>query len=86
MADNNKNPLTPRQLELLAHVASGKTIEEAAESTFMARQSAYNVLSAARARVGSKTVTHLAIMAIEHGWLERDGEEWLPAAHLQSAA
>lgn len=82
VAQNNGIPLTPRQLELLGHVASGATIEEAAESCFMARQSAYNMLSSARARAGCNTVTQLAIFAILKGWLEKNDEDkFVPAVH-----
>jgi DNA-binding CsgD family transcriptional regulator len=59
-------------MELLGYVASGYTIEEAAERVFLARQSAYNVLSAARERASCKTVAQLAVRAVTSGWLEMD--------------
>jgi DNA-binding CsgD family transcriptional regulator len=77
---DNSIPLTPRQLELLALVASGLTIEEAAEKAFMAPRSAYNTLSLARTRSGCKTVTQLAVRAIIKGWLQSDDEGQLSPA------
>ena len=74
MRSNGDTPLTERQLELLGFVASGLTIEQAAEEVCLARQSAYNVLSSARSRAGASTVTYLAVLAIERGWLKKDGE------------
>lgn len=85
MAQKTDIPLTPRQLELLALVAGGATIESAAEQVFMAQRSAYNMLSLARTRADCKTVTELAVKAVLAGWLEEDGGGFRPAASLQAA-
>jgi DNA-binding CsgD family transcriptional regulator len=83
-SSNGHTPVTVRQLELLGHVASGMTIEQAAERCFIQPRSAYNTLSLARVRAGATTVTQLAVMAIDNGWLEKDGKAFRPAANLQS--
>jgi hypothetical protein len=68
-------------------VASGSTIDEAASSAFIARQSAYNILSVARSKAGCATLTQLAVVATVNGWIEADGEgHATPAAELQPAA
>lgn len=66
-------PLTERQLELLAYVASGLTADEAARRCYIQPRSAYNILSAARENAGAATTTHLALMAVREGWLEHQG-------------
>lgn len=76
--------ITDRQLELLAHVASGMTINEAAATCHLATQSAYNTLGAARHKNGAASITHLAMMALERGWLEKVGGRYVPADSLQS--
>lgn len=81
MSSNGHNTLTPRQLELLAEVANGYTIEQAARRCFIAQQSAYNILSAARSRAGAQTVSQLTALAVTKGWLEADSEGfYTPAA------
>lgn len=81
---NGSNPLNDRQTELLAFVASGQTIEGAAEKVHIAKQSAYNTLSQGRSKVGATTITHLAVIAIEHGWLVKSDGKYVPAAQLQA--
>jgi DNA-binding CsgD family transcriptional regulator len=84
-SNNGSNPLTDRQLELVGLVASGLTIEQAAKRCFIAQQSAYNILSSARARAGAETMAQLAVVAVVNGWLEADDEgEYIPAASLQA--
>lgn len=83
---NGSNPLTVRQMELLALVVSGMTIENAADQVHIAKQSAYNTLSQARSKVDATTVTHLAVIAIERGWLVKsDRGGYSPATQLQAA-
>lgn len=82
---NGSSPLSARQIELLAHVASGLTIGQAAEQCHLAEQSAYNTLSIARGKAGATTVTQLAVMAIRHGWLKPTGPDtYAPAGQLQA--
>jgi DNA-binding CsgD family transcriptional regulator len=86
MPQNGNVPLSDRQLELLALVASGNTIAEAAGQIYVAEQSAYNLLSVARGRAGAKTIPHLVLIAVQHGWLVPDGEGLAtPSAKLVSA-
>lgn len=67
-------PLTPRQLELLAKVSSGLAINKAADEMFIANQTAYNILAAARKNAGAGSSEHLVVMALHNGWLRIDGE------------
>lgn len=84
---NGSNPLNQRQTELLAFVASGLTIGEAAARCHIAEQSAYNTLSVGRGKAGATTVTQLAVMAITHGWLKPTGQEqYAPADQLQAVS
>lgn len=69
-----ENPLTPRQLELLARLSSGLAINEAAGEMFIARQTAYNILASARKRAGAGSSEHLVIIALHNGWLRIDDE------------
>lgn len=80
---NGDIPITPRQLELLSHVASGLTIDQAAEKIVVAPRSAYNMLGTARDKAGVSTTTRLVIVALREGWLEMDDEgQVAPAAQL----
>lgn len=72
--------LSERQLQLLAYVASGLTIDQAAAKVHVAKQSAYNTLSAARGKANAATVTQLAVLAIDCGWLEKtESGEYVPS-------
>lgn len=86
MPQNGNAPLSDRQLELLALVASGHTIAEAAGKIYIAEQSAYNLLSQARTRADARTIPHLVLIALQHEWLMPDGEGLAtPSVKLASA-
>lgn len=76
-------PLTQRQLELLAKVCSGLAINQAAAEMFIAKQTAYNILAAARKNAEAGSSEHLVVIAIHNGWLEIDGEGSIAPAALQ---
>lgn len=80
MSQNGHNPLTDRQTELLSQVASGLTVEQAARESFVAPQSAYNILSSARSRAEVQTMAQLCVKAVVEGWIEKgDDEAYHPA-------
>ncbi len=80
MTQNGRNPLTDRQTELLSYVSSGLTVEQAARQTFIAPQSAYNILSAARSKADVQTMAQLCVKAVVEGWIEKgDDEAYHPA-------
>lgn len=71
---NSGIQLTERQLELIALVASGLTIEQAAPRVHLAQQSTYNVLSMARSRAGASTLPHLVAICLIKGLIVESGE------------
>lgn len=67
-----KTTLTPRQLELLALYASGHEIKQIAEIKFLSYQTVQKALSAAKERVGARTLAHLCALATETGVIARN--------------
>lgn len=74
MTQQTETPLNELQLNLLVAVASGLTAREAAEQLYITKESAWNVLSAARRAAGAGTTEHLVVIALHQGWLELDDE------------
>lgn len=72
--------LNERQVELVSLIASGLTTDQAADKVNLQRQSAYNILSLARNKVGANTMPHLVAICLEKGLIEQDGEGFSPAA------
>jgi len=64
-----KNPLTPRQLEFVLHVANGMTYQEIADSEFVTLGTVQNALDAARDRAGVRTITQLVALCVAAGFL-----------------
>jgi DNA-binding CsgD family transcriptional regulator len=83
MSTNGYGLLTPRQLEILAHVANGMTIDQAAEAIHIAPRSAYNTMGDARRKTHTNTITRLTVIAIDKGWLEKQGGAYIPATALR---
>lgn len=77
IADPVEN-LTPRQLELLAMYASGNTLEEIATVKFLSYSSVKQSLASARERVGAKSLTHLAVICVEAGVIQKNGSGFKP--------
>lgn len=64
-----RDPLTARQLELLAHAANGLTYEQIADREFIQRSSVKDMLDTARARAGARNITELVALAVHAGFL-----------------
>lgn len=67
-------PLTLRQLEILAHYANGLRFKEIAELEFISSKTVENTLTAARERAGARTLPHLVAMIVASGHLEWEDE------------
>ena len=66
-------PLTIRQIELIAHVANGLTFEEIAEQEMISPKTVKNTLDMARRRVGAKNLPNLVALVVSAGiigWIE----------------
>lgn len=66
---------TDKQLELVAHLCSGLSIDEAAKKQFIAPRSAYNMLGKARQKMDISSNEQLVFIALREGWLEIDGDQ-----------
>lgn len=73
-ADPNRT-VTPRQLELIALVASGYTYAEIGEMKFLSYHGVRNSLVAAVKRTEARNVTHLAVLCMESGLIYRNGSD-----------
>jgi DNA-binding CsgD family transcriptional regulator len=72
VADPN-DILTPRQLEYIALIASGHTIDQIAAIKFDSYWTVKRDLTIARERVGAITLAHLAVVCLDAGVLKRNG-------------
>lgn len=76
--------MTPRQLELLALIASGYDMQEVGAMKFISPHTVRNVLYGARDKVGARNLTHLAVLAADRGLLERNGIGYVPVVEERS--
>lgn len=65
--------LTPRQLELVVHLANGHRVEEIAIMEHLSVSSVEKTIRTARKRAGARTVAHLVSLVIAS-----DSLEWNP--------
>lgn len=70
--------LTQRQLEFLALFASGYTYAQIAQMKYVSYHTVRHTLNLARANVGASTLTHLCVLALEAGVIERNGVGFKP--------
>jgi DNA-binding CsgD family transcriptional regulator len=71
---NPENFVTPRQLEVLALVASGYSYADVARMKFYSPHTVQNHVSGAVARVGARSATHLCVLLVEAGLLRRNSD------------
>ena len=71
---NPAEPLTLRQLEILAHYANGFRFTEIAELEFISVKTVENTLTAAKKRAGARTLPHLVAMVVASGHLKWEDE------------
>lgn len=62
-------PLSPREVDILTHLASGKTYEQAARAIGIAPDSLRSRMPQIYARLGARNGMHAAAIAISHDWL-----------------
>ena len=70
--------VTPRQLELLALYASGKTITEIATIKFLSVPAVEKNFASAKERTGAKSLTNLCVMCLDAGMLVKNGIGFVP--------
>lgn len=78
VAIDPENVMTPRQLELLALYASGHTLAEIGTMKFLSQYTVRNNLLRAQQRVGAKNLTHLCLLCVERGMLQKNGTGYKP--------
>jgi two-component system response regulator DegU len=79
------NPLSPRELEVLAHVAAGSRNREISEALGVSEQTVKNHLSSVFHKLGVPNRTRAVMYATRQGWLALDndlGRQKVPAGHL----
>jgi DNA-binding CsgD family transcriptional regulator len=64
-----QKPLTPRQLEIVMHLANGHRMSEIPTLMNFSKSSLETTLKRARHRAGARTTAHLVSLAIARGWL-----------------
>lgn len=69
-----ENSVTPRQLEVLAMVASGYSYADIARMKFYSPHTVPNYVAAAVRRSGARNVTHLCSILVEHKMIRRNSE------------
>ncbi len=67
-------PLTLRQLEIVAHYANGLRFKEIADLEFISSKTVENTLSAAKDRAGARTLPHLVAIVVASGHLQWEDE------------
>lgn len=79
--------MTPRQREMLAHVANGMTLNEVGQKLHVSYHTVRNSLDDAKERVGAKSLAHAVLVGLREGFLliDADGtckpvEEHVPLA------
>ena len=74
-----KEPLTVRQLQLVAHAANGLTFEEIAEEEYLSPDTVRNTLVNARERTNARNTAHLTALVVGAGLLiyEDDSEDFV---------
>ena len=70
--------ITPRQLELVALVASGVELRDIATRKFVSYSTVQTTLATAKTRVGARSLAHLCALCIEHGLIVRNGIGFKP--------
>ena len=88
--DVSSHPLTERQLEVLAHVARGRTNRQIGEILGISEKTVRNHLRTISHKLSTSDRTHAVVLAIGNGWIpipiEPDGEPMRGSEASQSAA
>lgn len=68
-ASGGSCPLTARELAVLAAIAEGLTLPQAASRLQIGRGTAANYVTAALAKLGTPNRTAAVVLAVQRGWL-----------------
>jgi len=71
--------LTDRQLEILVHVARGRTNRQVGEVLGISERTVRNHLRTISRKLAASDRTHAVVLAIEHGWIPIPIEPEQPA-------
>lgn len=71
-ADENYTPLSPREMEILRHVTSGKSNLEIASTLDISHQTVKNHMTSILRKLDVQDRTQAAVTAIWRGWVRRD--------------
>lgn len=80
-----QNQITPRQLEIIALFASGDDYQAIADKKFMSYNTVRRDLKAAMDRIGARSFTHLAVICVDFGLIQRNGVGYKPVIDEDSA-
>ena len=67
--DHSARPLTERQLEVLAHVARGRTNRQIGEILGISEKTVRNHLRTISHKLATSDRTHAVVIAIGNGWI-----------------
>jgi DNA-binding NarL/FixJ family response regulator len=78
--------LTDRQIEILVHVARGRTNRQVGQALGISERTVRNHLRTISHKLSASDRTHAVVLAIEHGWIAIPIEPEEPASQESTAA
>ena len=73
--DNVFSPLTPREIEILDHVAQGNSNKEIARILSISDQTVKNHITSILRKLAVNDRTQAVIYALKHGWIRLEGDD-----------
>ncbi len=75
VADNVFSPLTPREIQILDHVAQGNSNKEIARILSISDQTVKNHITSILRKLAVNDRTQAVIYALKHGWIRLEGDD-----------
>ena len=75
VAENVFSPLTPREIEILDHVAQGNSNKEIARILSISDQTVKNHITSILRKLAVNDRTQAVIYALKHGWIRLEGDD-----------